>query len=66
MGRKKKTYKWYSKQKLNEVIFGFDTPAGKAYDVILLAVIFIRVAVAIWERTPRPRATTKTVLTIAE
>lgn len=66
MGRKKKTYKWYSKQKLNEVIFGFDTPAGKAYDVILLVVIFISVAVAIWESTPRPSATTKTVLTIVE
>ena len=57
---------WYSKEKLNEVIFGFDTPAGKAYDIVLLVVIFVSVVLAIWESTPRPGPTTKTVLTVSE
>lgn len=66
MGRLRKTYPWYSKQKLNEVIFGTDTPAGRRFDIILLVIIFISVVVAIWESTPRPGATTKMVLSIIE
>lgn len=58
--------KWYSKEKLNEVIFGYDTPAGKAYDIILLVVIFISVVLSIWESTPRPGPQLKTALTISE
>ncbi len=66
MGRLRKAYPWYSKKKLNEVIFGTDTPAGHRFDIILLIVIFISVVVAIWESTPRPNATTKLVLSIIE
>lgn len=57
---------WYSKKNLYEVIFGTDTPAGKRYDITLLVVIFISVIVAIWESTPRPGHTVKTILTILE
>lgn len=66
MGRLRKTYPWYSKKKLNEVIFGTDTPAGKWFDIILLIIIFVSIVVAIWESMPRPSATTKTVLSIIE
>ncbi len=62
----RKKQKWYSKEKLNEVIFGYDTPAGKTYDIILLIVIFISVVISIWESTPRPGPHVKTALTISE
>lgn len=66
MGRLKKQYPWYSRKKLNEIIFGTDTVAGKTFDIILLVVIFFSVICAIWESNPRISPTTKNVLTIIE
>ncbi|MBO7102650.1 MAG: ion transporter [Bacteroidaceae bacterium] len=55
-----------SKEKVYEVIFGFETRAGKLYDVFLLAIIMLSILVAQVESLPRISPTAKNVLTIIE
>ena len=40
----------------NEIIFGSDTPAGKAFDLVLLVVIILSVVTVILESVPSIRA----------
>ena len=51
-----------SKEKVYEVIFGFETRAGKLYDVFLLAIIMLSILVAQVESLPRISPTAKNVL----
>jgi len=43
-------------KKLNEIIFGFETPAGRAFDIALLAAILISVLVVMLESVAELRA----------
>jgi len=40
-------------EKLNTIIFGWDTPNGKLFDVILLIIILISIVVVMLESVPR-------------
>jgi voltage-gated potassium channel len=51
---------------LHEVIFEADTPAGKAFDLVLIATIILSVVAAMLESVPRLRATYGRELYLAE
>lgn len=53
-------------QKIHEIIFEADTPAGKAFDVILLWLIGISVIVVMLESVPRISSQYQTLFTIIE
>ena len=52
--------------KLHRIIFGVDTPKGRAFDVALLWAILLSVATVLLESVPRIRASHGEVLRIAE
>ncbi len=54
------------KERLHEVIFEADTPAGKTFDVALLAAIGVSVAVVVVESVPSIRGVHGSALRIAE
>lgn len=54
------------RRKLNEVIFGVDTPAGKAFDIVLLACIIISVVAVMLESVSEIRAGYGRLLRIIE
>lgn len=59
--------KWSSqREKLHEIIFEADTPAGKAFDIILLILILMSVMVVILETVPIYRAQYGYVLVVLE
>ena len=55
-----------SKETVYEVIFGFETRAGKLYDVFLLAIIMLSILIAQVESLPSIPHTAKSVLTVIE
>ena len=55
-----------TKDRLYEVIFEADTPAGKLFDVVLLIVILISVALVMLESVPSIRGTYRPTLRILE
>ena len=61
-----KTPGWLKRQALNEIIFGYETPAGKAFDVTIICVVFVSVALAFAESTPSISQSFKQTLTVAE
>ena len=50
----------------NEIIFGSDTPAGKAFDLVLLVVIILSVVTVILESVPSIRANHSTTIDVLE
>jgi voltage-gated potassium channel len=57
---------WLQKERLYNIIFGSDTPAGKAFDIIVMVAIIISLIVAFVESMPKLGPTAKTVLGILE
>ncbi|MEN8115588.1 MAG: ion transporter [Bacteroidota bacterium] len=55
-----------TKQKLYEIIFEADTPAGKLFDVALLVVILVSVALVMLESVPTIRDNNQQILKISE
>lgn len=56
----------YLKEKLNTIIFGSDTPAGKIFDLILFATILLSVAIIILESMNFFPPSMRTVLRVLE
>lgn len=56
----------YLKEKLNSIIFGSDTPAGKMFDVILFVTILLSVAIIILESMHFFPDSMRTVLRVLE
>jgi len=54
------------RKKLRKIIFGIDTPAGRRYDIILLYIILLSIAVVMLDSVDSIREKYGTVLTIFE
>ena len=57
---------WTSKEKLREVIFGTDTPAGRSFDLILLVAIVLSLITLFVESVPTLHPTMRLILNVLE
>lgn len=57
---------WLEKEKLHEIIFGSDTPAGKRFDVVLIAVILLSILITFVESVSTLAHTYKIGLEVLE
>ncbi|MDG1899228.1 MAG: ion transporter [Phycisphaerales bacterium] len=55
-----------NRSRLNQIIFGSDTPAGRTFDLILLVVILLSVLVVILESVPSIQAEYATTIDVLE
>ena len=58
--------RWFTRRGLNEIIFGYETPAGKAFDVAVICVVLLSVLLAFAESTSSIDLPFKRTLTVLE
>ena len=58
--------KWLEKREMYRIIFGADTPAGKAFDVVVMVAILLSLPLVFVESLPNLSPTIKEALTILE
>lgn len=57
---------WMEKEKLYDIIFEADTPAGKMFDIVLIVAIMLSIIIAFIETIPSLAHTYKTILEVLE
>ena len=61
-GQRRGVPHWLTRRGLNEIIFGYDTPAGKGFDVCIICIVLLSVLMAFAESTPALAPKLKRVL----